>query len=379
MVDDLVRRLKSKDANERKQAIVALANSGDPRAVEILRKVAASDPQPVLREIAAKAESHLRSKLGQSTLMPLQASYSSGTALSESAPDYTSLSSDRTPSSSSARGQLNNAYGAKVNGDKAGALAALMAALDLDPNLSGDPAVRQLASDLTGQSPDQAIPYLQGKMTAGIAAGKGASGGTVKSFGDVIVNLGIATIILYVLYVCIFYLSLTAAKESPVSVINSLSRQSPETVRVLQQMRNLQSSQLIVYSLLVSGGVVVISFFFFCIMYVGGLMMGGSASIFEFVTTMFVVDAATTAPLLVTTILTYTTLHSSPSVQNGVSSLTNLVNSVLSLASIAIYSYYSAKVNEFSIFKGFGTVIFPAVFACGCACLLVVLSSGSAR
>src|SRR4051812_44295334 len=117
MVDKLIQQVKSKDAAQRKQAIIGLANSGHPRSVDVLHQISTSDPDPALRDYAAKAEAHARKKVAQIEALSADPFVSSGAVLAESAPNYAALSSDPTPASSTARGQLNNAYGAKVNGD----------------------------------------------------------------------------------------------------------------------------------------------------------------------------------------------------------------------------------------------------------------------
>src|SRR5512147_1634732 len=55
MIDQHIKHLKSVDSERRRAAIRALAESGDPRAVDPLKYAARTDPDPRLRDMAASA------------------------------------------------------------------------------------------------------------------------------------------------------------------------------------------------------------------------------------------------------------------------------------------------------------------------------------
>ncbi len=349
MVDQLIRQMKSEDLDQRRQAIVGLANSGDSRSVALLHEIATTDPVSALRDLAAKAELHAKKKLAQ---QPQQAS----------AP---ALSGD----SLEARGQLNNAFSSKANGDSAGAIAALRQAIDLDPFLTREPEVRQLASELNGQPPELAITSLLGYTRK---AQKKPSGG--KTFGDVIVNAGLATVILFALSVGYIYMSGSLLKEYAGSSSSAVLSQSPDASRLMNQLQSFTPSQFMILALEGAGVLVVGAIILFSVMYVAALMMGGSASIFEFVTTMLSIDAVVMAITLGTVLLTYLAVHASPGLQRSVADLVSLVSGLTALGSAIAYVVFAARVSEFSIMKGIGTVLSPSFFACGLCCLLSILA-----
>ena len=60
MIDQWIQQLKSPDPEQRRQAIVALANTRDPAALAPLAAIYRGDPEPALREMALKAGRYIR-------------------------------------------------------------------------------------------------------------------------------------------------------------------------------------------------------------------------------------------------------------------------------------------------------------------------------
>src|SRR5258708_334770 len=60
MFDQYLQQLVSQDAAQRRQAIIALGNSGDAQALAALANVYKTDPDPALRELALKAGRYIK-------------------------------------------------------------------------------------------------------------------------------------------------------------------------------------------------------------------------------------------------------------------------------------------------------------------------------
>src|SRR5215813_4704730 len=58
--DRYIQQLSSQDVETRRQAIIALGNSVDQRAMAALANVYKNDPDPALRELALKAGRHIK-------------------------------------------------------------------------------------------------------------------------------------------------------------------------------------------------------------------------------------------------------------------------------------------------------------------------------
>src|SRR5258708_5931480 len=60
MFDQYIQQLASQDAAQRRQAIIALGNAGNPQALPALANIYRTDPDPVLRELALKAGRYIK-------------------------------------------------------------------------------------------------------------------------------------------------------------------------------------------------------------------------------------------------------------------------------------------------------------------------------
>jgi len=368
--DDYLHQLRNPDPQTRRQAIIGVANSTDPRAVKLLQKVAETDPVPELRELAKKAEQHVLKK------------QAAGAAGGASPAQYPASTSALTPHSSEvlpamadntelARSQLNNAYGSKVNGDKAAAAAELMHALELDPGLANDSQVQQLASELSGQPPEKAIAWMQGRLKEGL---KKQDKQQANSFGDALLNMVVPAILLVIISAIIVYVYFSILKQNP-DVWNRLttSRSGQSIARLQTTIDQVQPSQILPFSLLLGGASLVASLIGFTIMYVASVMLGGTASILKFLTPMLWIQVIVNAVTLLSAFMSMAALRS-PSMQTSSASITSLLSLVTGLGSLAAYVYYSAKTSNSGYGKGCITILSPAILACVLgACLIFAL------
>lgn len=133
-------QLHSADPDQRRQAIIALANSRDLAALKPLAEVFQHDPDPALRELALKAGRYLRRY-----------------AAPAAAPEEAQVSErDR----QLAQNLLDAATTYHLNGDKGRAIDALGKALSLNPALRKESFVANLIMSLTETSVDEALPLL---------------------------------------------------------------------------------------------------------------------------------------------------------------------------------------------------------------------------
>jgi len=238
MFDDYVQQLRSQDPAQRREAIIGLGKLGDPRALSYLGQVYKTDPDPALRDLAAKAGRHIQ-KLNQSAPPPpppsvkpfiideppqrvsnlpdILANYTTPPAQPYAWPD--SPTPDRlaayveSPAASveavapvapitpiapppaqtqppeidisqakpvskqkqqQAKSRLNNAFTFKTRADDQNAMAELARALELDPGLANDRGAINLAISLVGGS---------GKEAIGLLLKKSQEGGKIKHKG----------------------------------------------------------------------------------------------------------------------------------------------------------------------------------------------------
>ncbi|MEP0762760.1 MAG: hypothetical protein HRF48_08500 [Chloroflexota bacterium] len=139
MLDTYLRQLSSDDPAQRREAIVALANSRDPAALKPLAATFKNDPDPALRELALKAGRYLRQY-----------------APEEPGSEAEIAARDR----DLARKLLDAATTYHLEGDKGRAVDSLGKALSLNPALQKEPFVANLVMSLTKMSVADAVPLL---------------------------------------------------------------------------------------------------------------------------------------------------------------------------------------------------------------------------
>src|SRR5262245_1583103 len=60
MIEQTIKNLRSPDPTLRRDAIFALARTGDPRALPVLKKVMEIETDPALKSLAEKAHTHIQ-------------------------------------------------------------------------------------------------------------------------------------------------------------------------------------------------------------------------------------------------------------------------------------------------------------------------------
>ncbi|MBN1964159.1 MAG: HEAT repeat domain-containing protein [Anaerolineae bacterium] len=258
MSQDLIAQLRSPDADTRKRAIIALGRSLDPRALPALKYAYENDPVPALRDLALKAGRHIRKHAPAQAPPPAAAPFiedvggyeavppaEEGYAGSESwrdenapAPVYdaysgttiggeasygeayeagwegpslipkdavygTGLSTHVNVSAADqerASQYQRQAFQHHFNGETDKAAQRLGRALEINPNLSTDQAVQNLAAEITRLTRAEAIAVLADperrkafteKAQDKIRQRKGVAKGGAPTWGDVGLDIAI--------------------------------------------------------------------------------------------------------------------------------------------------------------------------------------------
>ncbi len=154
-LEQLVQQLRSPDAAQRRQAIMALANLRDPAALPSLAHIYRNDPDMELRDLALKAERYIRqaadaaqATAGEST----GAAAGTGPASRQGEPTERDIQL--------ARSYLDAATDFMLTDDKGRAIESLGRALALNPGLADESFIENMIVTVTGMAPAQAVPIL---------------------------------------------------------------------------------------------------------------------------------------------------------------------------------------------------------------------------
>jgi tetratricopeptide (TPR) repeat protein len=181
MIESLLQQLQSPDPAERKQAIVALANTRNPEALAALQHVYQNDPELELREMALKAGRyiHMATTRPAGSASPASPKPITGPVQPLSPTPITGPIQPLSPTPITgpvqplsaagevtqrdvelARGHLDAATGYFTQGDRARAIDSLGKALALNPRLQREPFAANLITTLTGRPVSEGVPIL---------------------------------------------------------------------------------------------------------------------------------------------------------------------------------------------------------------------------
>jgi predicted esterase len=175
METDLIQKLKSSNPRERREAIDAIGKLEDRKALEILKQVYRSDPDPELRQYARE--------IGQNAWLRLK-SVDTVSRLDKAGPENQRSNLLEKPNANniqehdakrnlseqnraSALAQLKRGADFYVQGNNASAIKALSKAVELDATIARDQMTLNLAEKLIGLPPDEALKLLANKQKIG--------------------------------------------------------------------------------------------------------------------------------------------------------------------------------------------------------------------
>ena len=170
----LLRALRSENPEVRRKAINAMVRSGDPHALEVLKGVYENDPDPAVRSYAQKAARYIweTTRTQKSTSTPPQAPQirlplsSNADPISHAAQEQQSTRAAREVTKAdtlSAQLYFDRAVSLHMNGQTEKALKAFTEAIDFNPELGNQEFPANLAGELTGLPPAEAVRLLSDK------------------------------------------------------------------------------------------------------------------------------------------------------------------------------------------------------------------------
>jgi hypothetical protein len=166
MLDDPIQQLDSTDPAQRRRAIIALANSGDPAALKPLAAVYRTDPDPAIRELALKAGRYIKQVTGDKAAnqppdaVTVQATGAAAIDLGTAPQAVPREQIVSARDAELAKNYLDSATTHHLEGDKARAIENLGKALSLNPDLRKESFTANLIMTLTGRSVQEAMPIL---------------------------------------------------------------------------------------------------------------------------------------------------------------------------------------------------------------------------
>jgi predicted esterase len=175
MQKDWLTALKTADPQIRRRAIIEMANAMDPDALKILKFLYEHDRDASNRELAKKAALHLWHSLQnpqvddalvEEEAAPAKEGQPENKEIppAEFQPEAEPILQPQEPQTEKARIYLNRALASVVKTDEIGAQKSLMQAFLLNPSLMDDKIAGNLASELTGLPPQEAIQALRQKQ-----------------------------------------------------------------------------------------------------------------------------------------------------------------------------------------------------------------------
>ncbi|PJF28782.1 MAG: hypothetical protein CUN52_11725 [Phototrophicales bacterium] len=215
MAKDDLKKLRSKNPEERKAGIRAVAKSLDRNALVQLAVMAGDDPDPDIRKLAQQAGVYIRQKTGD--IQPEPSSDKKIEKVKRITVDEASAQKAR---------QLVQYAGAQLDGgDKAKAVKALVKAIDLDPNLRHDSFYISLSESFTQLEGDEAIRALRDESRIESAVQKDvqikldkATQAHREEIGsasgrDVLFDMGLFTLVSVVIVVVLLFLTVYQAGQ----------------------------------------------------------------------------------------------------------------------------------------------------------------------
>jgi len=152
MAKDDLKKLRSKDPEERKLGIRGVAKSLDRSALHQLAVMSGDDPDPNIRKLAQQAGVYIRQKTGDIDAPPPSPDSKSGKAKRIPVDDATAQKAQKLMEYASVNSE---------SGDKAKAMRALVKAAELDPNLLTESFYISLSEALTNLEGNAAIKALK--------------------------------------------------------------------------------------------------------------------------------------------------------------------------------------------------------------------------
>lgn len=297
---ELAQRLKSPDPKIRKQAIIDITNTQDPKALKALQWVYKNDPEPALQDLALRGAKFIKEKqaqaqpahvaddyippweqpaatpnpTGAAAAMPTQmeapisekvaAILPVDTFSSEPAPLNPTVAPQEVSDKDrrAAKALIDKALDLKIKGDIHKATAATIEAFALNPNLRFDMLATGLAADLLQLPSDKAVAMMLDRASREnlTRAVDNAVKQETKVRGEDEVEDFYNGIFWGVIYFLLWFLAIAGTLLIVVALIvaaandeSTLQTADPETVAELQELEEVVSEVGVPVALLVGG------------------------------------------------------------------------------------------------------------------------------
>jgi HEAT repeat protein len=369
MLDQHIKQLKSLDWNRRSEAIRALAESGDPRAVDPLKYAARTDPDPRLRDMAVRAIRRIEAPAPapqapdpKPAITPLPRPIQA-----EAIPDTGEESRQR------AERHFKRAFEHRMKGESRDAIAELAEALRIDPGLASDNRTLSLAADLTAEPPEQAIQSLIVKSRQrGVRRSRATFGRDARIFTlELLVLLGALVVVMAVFNAGLVDVvrKMLDAPINPEAVETQMASVF-KAVRPVDFLTALPVALLTIATLIVWDSVI----------FVAGGRMGGTGTILGLLKWLMAVQIASyVIAVLLQPVVLLPALAAAPrdvSVSQTLTSLSAAISVVcLGLGTIA-QSYLTGREHRIGFVRGFMSVAIADLICFGFWAILSVFTFG---
>lgn len=277
--DQLITLLESKDPARRREAIVAMARSQEPRALRYLATVHKSDPVPELRELALKAGRHLKRELESGAWMGQEEDGEDAAEAEEKAKHKVANVSASAEKKSKEHVDAAMTYLTKENYPLAEK--EIRHAFQLNPNLRNDQFANSLAENIIGMSGDPLYEELSRNVSIKRKR-KPKDPANEVSWSTALIDLAIYWVVL----VAASLLGLLFSSSQLSELYNSVDWNTidPEAVASFEMMQAFANASLpfiimyvVVYSLF---SVIMTVIFFYAPLHLGATMMLGGEGTF---------------------------------------------------------------------------------------------------
>jgi hypothetical protein len=383
MIDQWVKQLKSRDAEQRKQAVKALARTQDPAAIEYLTDVMERDSDPEVSDLAFKAIAYIKKKTG----------YTGDSASSMLGGYGGDADEDQIPQSQKvqvsqrdmdrAQSLVDQAMNVHTQGDDDQAADYLKKAFKTNPNLKYNSDTIGLAASITGLGSEDAVRRLTADEAkqAKPKAKRGDRDRDTMTWGDALVDLAIYGLVITgsvgaALFALLYLVVIPYVQASGASsVIPSGRTASPLDPAQLIALMNTEGAKYIVLIALVIGvtSMVVLFIQYVSIHIAATSILGGEGSLVGLIRKMTLFLAAVYALSIIIIIVGLVFTVTSP---RNVTSI-NTFNILFELVIFVVMSMRIGSVYGFGGFKGCASIFIGSILLVVAGIVLAMLLSPS--
>jgi HEAT repeats len=371
MIDQHIKQLKSVDSDRRREAIRALAQSGDPRAIDPLKYAARTDPDPRLRDLAANAIRRIQAPVDSETpqaapkpvITPLAGPVKREPVreTSEPQPETDEQSKKR------AEGHLSRAFEHRIKGETRDAIAELADAVRVDPGLTRDKRAVSLAADLSGEPPEQAInSLLDMSKQRGVRRSRFVFGRDASIFAvEVIILIALLAVTL-----SLFGSSLVGAVTRGLNPNSWLPAVEAQLTQMFRNVGRVDFMSALPSAVLITGFLLLVD----AVTYISGLIQRGTGNVLRFLGLFlalqigaYLIGVLIQAPLLQAGLAESLVAPA----EQTTSWVSTSVSALVIFGTILGGSYIAGRVHRIGFVRGFISVVLANLFLAAVWAILI--------